>query len=1137
MSKGTIMAVILTLLFHAAQTQSVFSDGSWFKLGVTGTGIYKIDRDYVANVLGINASSLDASTIKLYGFNGGMLPQENSAPWYSDPPEIPLHRSGMADGSFDVGDYLLFYAQSADKARLRVDGTLEYEKNLYSDTSYYFLTFGGETGGLIETIENQGPGSETVNTFNDYITHEVDETNILFSGREWYGERFGTSNGETTLDFNYRVDGIVDSVGLYTRLIGQSDTPASFEILLNQNLLGQVSIDSIPSVESYSEISRVRYTFRGTESFGEFSTSGVNSNDLNLTFRFNRGSGTSSKGFIDYFILGFKRQLELYGNQTIFRNALSVDRSINYEIRISGGNQNAKVWDVTDPTAPKEQQYQQTGDLVQFTSQQDENLNEYIIFNGSDFDSPGYFGEIRNQNIKGQTTVDGVIITVPPFLPAAQRLASFHEAHDGLSVAVVTTRQIYNEFSSGRQDITAIRNYLKYLWENGNRIKYALLMGDASFDYKNRINNNTNFVPVYESRQSFHRLYSHSSDDYFGFMEEDEGYWDEGVLELYNGTRFPIGYVDHTLEIGIGRLPVKTVAEADDIVNKIIRYETSPNALGKWRSEVVYMADDGDGAVHMRQAETINQIVRDDYPEFKVTRLFLDDFEKVESMQDAFHEKLADGALVLDFLGHGSPSALMQRNEDNKVKTVITIPLLDELKNRHRLPLFVTATCDFGKYDNPTIVSGAENMILNPNGGAIALLTTTRAVFSSTNLPLNEAFQEAVFSKREGSYPRLGDVVRETKNNSLAGPINRNFSLIGDPMLMLNYPEYEIVFDDLETNLDTLSALETVTISGKVIDDSSAEINFNGTGIVTVLDIPREKRTRGLKNNPFGYDEQSNALFRGEVSVVNGFFETTFIVPKNSSYNYENGKITAYAFNEADVMDASGASKNFVLGGTASDIIEDASPPSARLYLNEPTFKNGDMVGPSSLFVAELSDESGINISSNGFNQSLKLTLNGAEPILLNDFYTASKDDFTSGTIVYPLQNLEPGRYQGELKIWDTFNNSSSWTIDFRVSETPIVNLYDVVNYPNPVTVPGRTTFSFEHDRIGEELLVDLEIFDGRGGKVTGWDYTLDDSPRKIDMDWDIERSLGKGIYFYKIEVISTLDGGRSSVVKRLLIR
>ena len=1137
MIKGALIALTLILPTLAVQAQSVFSEGSWHKLGVTETGIYKIDADYITNVLGINASTLDANTIKLYGFNSGMLPQENSALWYSDPPEVPLHRSGTSDGSLDPGDYMLFFAESPDKAVLQTDGSLDYEKNLYSDTAYYFLTLGGEAGKSPERIENQAPALETVNTFNDYLTHEVDETNILFSGREWYGERFGTANGETTLDFNYRVEGIVDSVGVYTRLIGQSDTPASFDVLLNQNLLGQVPNDSVPSVTSYSEISRVRYTFRGTESFGEFSTSGFSSSNLKLTFRFNRGSGSSSKGFIDYFIAGFERQLKLYGNQTAFRNVFSVDRPINYEIQVPNGIQEVIVWDITNPTAPKEQQYEQAGEIIRFTSQLDENLNEYIIFSGSDFDLPGYFGAMRNQNIKEQTSVDGVIITTPLFLPAAKRLASFHEMHDGLAVAVVTTGQIYNEFSSGRQDITAIRNYLKYLWENGNRIRYALLLGDASYDYKNRVPNNTNFVPVYESRQSFHRLYSHSSDDYFGFMEEDEGYWDEGILELYNGTRFPVGYVDHTLEIGVGRLPVKTMDEAENIVNKIIRYETSSNALGKWRSEVVYMADDGDGAVHMRQAETINQIVRDGYPEFKVTRLFLDDFEKVEYMQNAFNEKLADGALVLDFLGHGSPSALMQRNEENKVKTVITIPLLDELKNRHRLPLFVTATCDFGKYDNPTIVSGAENMILNPNGGAIALLTTTRAVFSSTNLPLNEAFQEAVFSKRDGSYPRLGDVVRETKNNSLAGPINRNFSLIGDPMLRLNYPEYEIVFDDMETNLDTLSALETVTISGKVVDNSKAEINFNGTGIVTVLDIPREKRTRGLKNNPFGYDEQSNALFRGEVSVVNGIFETTFIVPKNSSYNYENGKITAYAFNETDVMDASGASKNFVLGGTAPNITEDITPPTARLYLNEPTFKNGDVVGPSSLFIAQLSDESGISISTNGFNQSLKLIFNGEEPILLNDFYTASKDDFTAGTIVYPLQNLEPGRYQGELKIWDAFNNSSSWTIDFRVSETPIVNLYDVINYPNPVSIPGRTTFSFEHDRIGEELLIDMEVFDGKGGKVNGWNYSIDDSPRKIDLDWDVSASLGKGVYFYKLEVISTLDGGRSSVVKRLLIK
>ena len=1141
MNKGAIITLILTLLSSAIQAQSVFSDGSWFKLGVTETGIYKIDRDFMASVLGINVSNLDANTIKLYGFNGGLLPQQNSAPWYSDPPEIPMHSSGTADGSFDVGDYLLFFAQSPHKAILKKNGELDYEKNLYSDTAYYFLTFGGEQARLIETIENlsSGSASATINTFNDYITHEVDETNILFSGREWYGERFGSSGGVTSKNFNYTVEGIRNSIGVYTRLIGQSESPTSFDILLDQQVLGQVAIDSIPSVTSYSDFSRVRYTFRGTEQFGDFFRIGQASNNLQLTFRFNVGTASSSRAYIDYFILGFERNLRLYGNQTRFRSVKSAGNSLTYEVGIPTGNQEVVVWDITDPAVPKVQSFQKSAGSLTFTAAADSLVNEYIIFEGNDFPTPAYYGSVSNQNIKGKANVEGVVITVPEFLSEATRLASFHEMHDGLAVAVVTTRQIYNEFSSGRQDITAIRNYLKYLWENGNRLKYALLMGDASFDYKNRVSNNTNFVPVYESRQSLHRLYSHSSDDYYGFFEVDEGFWDEGILELYNGTRFPFDYTDHTLEIGIGRLPVKTKEEATDVVNKIIRYATSVNALGKWRTEAVYMADDGDGTIHMRQSETVNKIVRDGHPEIKVARLYLDEFNTVESMQNAFLDNMAEGALILDFLGHGSPSALMQRNEENQLKTVITIPLLSELKNRHRLPLFMTATCNFGQYDNPTFVSGGENMMLNPNGGVIALLTTTRAVFSSTNLLLNESFQEAVFTKQDGQYPRLGDVIRQAKNNSLAGPINRNFALIGDPMLMLNYPGYEIRFDKLESQADTVSALEKVTISGEIWAVDQRADNFEGTAIVTVLDIPREKSTLGLANNSFIYEEQSNALFRGEASVTNGSFQVSFIVPKNSTYNYKNGTITAYAFNDGEIVDAMGASNNFVLGGTASDMSDDDQAPTAQLYLNEPTFRNGDLVGPSSLFIANLKDESGINISTNGINQSIKLILNNLDPIILNDYYTANLDDYTQGTIVYPLQNLEPGYYVGELSVRDTYNNSSSWPIEFRVSDKPVLNLYDVINYPNPVPVSGSTTISFEHDRIGEELMIDFQVYDSKGSIITSRDLAIDDAPRKIDFIWDIAPGevQGKGIYFFKIEVMSTLDGGRSTSVSRLIIK
>lgn len=1146
-----IIFSLLLAIPKFGDAQSVLSSGSWYKIGIVESGVYKIDKAFLES-LNINTNQIDPQTLKIYGHGGGMLPQENSAFSHLDPPQNKIFVSGESDGSFDNNDFLLFYGKSPHKSQLLANGQLDYEKNYYTDTTYYFLTFGDEQGERISNLPNATVGGSIFSTYHDFITEEDDEQNILSSGREWFSNPLTSSFGRSTEKvYAHNVPGIKDSVGIDISIYGASLFEASFDIYFNQR-----NIETIP----VAPISSSTYTIRAIEYPRAYSIENNTSEsfNLNIIFNENRVDGQTSQGLIDYVIFGFERDLKIYGNQSHFRNRKAINQNANYSID-KNGQSNLLIWNVTNPTNPANQRYAEGTERLTFNATNNQ-VTEYVIFNPANISAPSYFGTIRNQNLKSSVNVDGIIVTVPQFLAQAQRLAAFHATNDGLDIKIVTTREIYNEFSTGMQDISAIRNYFKYVWENGNeQLKYALLFGDCSYDYK-QINKkseiqvirdlpNQNFIPVYESYESVHRLYSHPSDDYYGFFEEDEGDW-------YEGDQHPTGrpiegtYNDHTLEIGIGRIPIRTATEAKNVVDKIIRYSTSPNTLGKWKNKFVYIADDGDRNQHMIDVEDLHQILSENYPRYDATRLYLDNFEQPNytspRMKIAIQEQIADGAFIIDYLGHGGARELMQEN-------VIEKNLISQLNNRHKLPLFVTATCQFGVYDDPSLSSGAEDFLLSPNGGAIALLTTSRAVFAQTNFSVNKAFHESVFARDEnGNYLRLGDIMRLTKNNSLNGPINRNFVLLGDPMLRLKYPKYDIKFEELEAEQDTLSALEEVRITGKVYDNETVVESFNGTATITLWDIPRQKITLGLdnplfnnlafeSNEPFTYMEQDNALFRGEANVINGVFSLTFTLPKNASYQFKKGRITAYAFNREDIIDASGASQNFLIGGSADLKIDQTPPTIVDTYINEPSFRNGDVVGPSSLFIAKLSDENGINISTNGFNQNLTLTLNDTLTIELNDFYTAETDNSTAGTIVYPIQNFPKGTYTGQLKVWDTYNNSSTKYVEFKVSDKPKLRLYNVGNYPNPTTFDGETTFRFEHDKAGEQLLIKIVLFDQMGGKVNKWVYELDDVGNQVNdltqlmVNYNGDR-LKKGLYFYKLQVTSTTDGATNEVISRLLI-
>lgn len=1094
----------------ARAQSSVLASGNWYKVGITETGIYKIDRNTL-DVLGV-PSSVNPKKIKIYG-NGikGVLPQSNAEDRPVDLVENAVFLSGQNDGSFDQNDYLLFYGIGPDKETWTESG-FQYQKNFYSDTSFYFMQVDGADGKRISTKENaEGIVDQTISTFDDFVVFEEDENNLISSGRGWYGETLSSGESQT---FSHQLTGLNSNVELTLSGVSQSSEDATFDVSINNSLIGSMPIDKVPDGPGTT------YSIKARQETQSFSFSTTDSFDLKIAFD---GNASGERGFIDYYFLTFRRNLQLYGNETDFRWSGNVGERLRYEINNAEG---VKIWDVTNPVNIKEQGYNLSGNKAVFLSQS-ESIEEYVVFEGADFPTPFVIGKISNQNLRGETNYDAVIVSHPSFLAEAESLSQFHQTHDGLSVLTVTTKQVYNEFSSGRQDVSAIRDYVRHVYDHGGRLKYLLLFGDCSYDYKDRVSNNTNLVPTYESRQSFHPIFSYSSDDYFGFLESDEGVWEETVSG------------DHTLEIGVGRLPAKTKGEAQALVDKIIYYSTSPNTLGKWRGEITYVADDGDGNVHARHVEDLSELIDTTYALYNINKLLLDAFEQESSgssekspqAKAALKTRIKNGTFSINFIGHGNERLWMEEQ-------IFTTADIEELTNRNKLPIFVTATCEFGRYDDPIRTSGAEELLLLEQGGAIALLTTSRPVFASTNFSLNRAFHENIFRKESNINLRLGDVIRLTKNEGLEGPVNRNFTLLGDPMMMPAYPKLDIIINETGQQLDTLSALEEITLTGQVHKNGSIFETFNGKLSIGIFDTEQAFITKGQESAPYSYELRTNAIFRGESSVLEGNFSFSFIVPKNISYQFKNGKMSLYAWDPNSNLDAGGSSRDFVIGGTSGQPATDLNPPLISAYINDRSFKNGATVGDSPLFIADLEDESGITTTSIGVIEGITLNLN-SEEFNLNGFYTANVDDFKGGTVVFPLQDLEPGNYAATIKVWDTHNNASEETIDFKVSDEPILFIYNPIVYPNPVI--GSTTFAFEHDREDEDLFITTIVYGPRGEIISKREQLIENSQRRIEIPWNATTNSGEalrqGVYYSRMIIRSRLDGAMKEITQKLVIQ
>lgn len=730
------------------------------------------------------------------------------------------------------------------------------------------------------------------------------------------------------------------------------------------------------------------------------------------------------------------------------------------------------------------------------------------------------------QNLHATTEADYLIVTVPQFLPQAQRLAGFHQQRTALQTVVVTTEQVFHEFSGGIPDPTAIRDFAKMYFDRyrttwTTKGRYLLLFGKGSFDYKDRIKGNTALVPVWESPSSLDPLSTYTSDDYFGFLEDAEDI----------NTTFGV----NTLDMGIGRIPAKTPEEAKAFVDKVLAYH-SPAAFGPWRTQLDFVADDEDQNLHLQDAEAITATVAATAPLFNTRKIYLDAFQqesgsaggRYPTANAVINSNIYNGTLLWNYTGHGGPQRLAE-------EVVLDQSIVNSWNNPFRLPLFITATCDFAPYDHPLTASLGEDLLVRPKTGAIALMTTSRLVFANSNRVMNTNYMQVALERTAlGQYKTLGEAVQGSKNltYNTSGDVinNRKFSLLGDPAMTLAFPTLQVKAtkvngQDIITGSDTLGAASFASLEGEVQDNTGAILpDFNGTVYLTLFDKERNVTTLGNdpSSQPVQFTDQHAALFRGKASATAGRFSFTFRLPRDINFQYGAGRISLYA--EDGVRDGAGASRNLVIGGVAAGGITDNKGPEIKAWLNDERFVNGSITNEAPVLVLQLSDSSGINTGGSGIDHDLVATLdnNNSQYFVLNNFYESDLNNYQKGTVRFQLPTLSPGPHTLQLKAWDVVNNSSEYGLSFTVVNNEQLKLEHVLNYPNPFTT--HTAFWFEHNYPGVNLESRVEIFTVSGKGIKTITRTINTpGNRSIELAWDGKdewgEKVGRGIYIYRISI------------------
>ncbi len=1068
---------------------SVLAQGDWYKFGIEQTGIYKLSYADLQE-LGIDVSSLDPKYLRLYGNGGWMLPEPVGALRYDDLQENAIFVYGQEDGSFDSGDYILFYGVGANRKVFTENGDAQYEMNLYSTKAYYFLTVNNDAVGKRIEVQSQSTGvvTHTLNSYTELVHHEEENVNLNHSGRMWLGEKFDFT---TEYEFDMNVPNLDESEEIQVRynFAAASKSVSNFKIYINENLLATKNISSL-SGGSYPDLSMV--------GGGVKSTLVPNAN-IAIKITYSKPL-SGSVGYLDYFSIKAKCHLQFTGGQLAFRDYSTVGTGNVTKFMLNSSNSSLNIWDVSDRINVKKQEYDYVGGKNQFKIETDD-LREFVAFDGSSYGQVELVGKIGNQNLHALTNVNMLIIAYPDFVEQAQRLADYHASTDNYTTTIVTPEKIYEEFGSGSKDITAIRDFIRVLYYHSPEkpLKYVLLFGDASYDYKGITYPGSDFVPIWENDSSpMSQINSVSSDDYYGQLTNDA-----------------------LLDVALGRFVVGDVQQAKDAVDKTLHYVSQTETVfGDWRNVATFLGDDEDGGIFVDHSEEMSDMVYEADTNFNVDKIYLDAYEQISTpsgdrypdVEEAISRRINKGTLVFNYIGHGGEGGFAHER-------VIKISDIVNWDNYDKLPLFITATCELARFDNPARVSAGEYMITNAHGGAIGMITTTRPTYAGANLALSKKVYTNLFEKVDGKYMSMGEALQYAKN-AKGGELK--FVFLGDPAVKLAIPENNV--NVLEVSVDTIKALAHVAISGNVTNQNNVLLDgMNGETHIKVYDKFVTYSTLG--NDPTSpiieYQEQDHLIFNGKVSLKNGLWSVDFIVPKDIIYTYGLGKISLYA--EGEDEDARGY-QLIVVGGIEDNAVVDDVAPEVELTINDWSFQNGGLTHQNPIVLAKVYDESGINTSGAGIGHNLELVLDNTKSYVVNEYYETAIDDFTHGFISYPMYNLEDGPHTLTLKVWDVYNNSGQASIDFVVVQSGEMAIDYLMNYPNPFSYYMPTYFAFEHNQAGEIMDVELRVYSTNGQLVKVFKkFEKRDGFKYQSEGWNGETQDGQllmsGTYVYKLYV------------------
>ena len=1093
---------------------SILSSGAIHKVSFTESGVYKLDYNYLKD-LGIDIDNINPKNLAVYTSHGKALAENIIEDRFDDLIESPILIKGEENNVFNSADYILFYAKG-DESWNTSNNTYNHEKNIYSDINYAFIKVKESQGKRLGTSNSLSTTAYTSSIYNSLQRYEEDKVNLLAAftatqgtGQLWFGDRYNTVKEYDYTD-KFDLTGYVlgEEIEIKLGFAGRNDENTSRVFL---DLDGNTLDKSLARINDSGSISTNRYANYALMN----TTTTINNPNGKIVVRYPFQGNDVSEGWLDYLQLIIPKTLNFNGNPILISNQESVNYN-NTALSLTGSPDH--IWDVTSLDDIKNA-FVDNGQ-IKYNSQDE--LRLFYAFNEATAMTPTKLGVVENQNLHSINDVELIVIYHPTFENDIERYVEHRSSFGNLNVKAVNINHVYNEFSGGKVDPSAIRDLAKMVYDRTDNFKYLLLIGDGSFDYKQLTPDipDHNFIPVYETKESLDPIDGFPTDDFYALLDINEGTNLKGQLD-----------------IAVGRFPVKTAEEFTGLVDKLIHYDTHPDTQGDWKLKLGFAADDEDSGRHLTDTEDIANQTKLRYPDFNQQKIYFDAFLQESTpggarFPDATKElnnAVFKGLLVLNYLGHGGPKGWAQER-------VLQVSDIQSWNNYDNIPLLITATCTFAGYDEPSVESAGEVSLLNERGGAIGLFSTTRAVFASDNKRLVSSVYDTMFTTQGGQLQTLGEILMRGKNKNVQDTqkINaRKFSLLGDPSMRLSVPLLNVETSKINgTSIsefsDTLKALEQVTIEGIITDQNNQFVSdYNGIVYPTIFD--KESTLRTLANDSNSGEKSfnviKNILFKGAATVTNGMFSFTFVVPKDINYAYGPGRISYYATNP-DRVDAKGSNDDFIIGGTSNNIIQDNQGPEIQIFMNDESFVFGGITNTDPVLLIKLEDENGINVTGTSIGHDLSGTLDedNQGTFIMNDFYEATVDNFREGSARYPISGLESGRHSISVKAWDVLNNSSEARSEFVVIKDGDNVLEHVLNYPNPFTT--STNFQFEHDLTSTELDILITIYTISGKVIKTIEATKYATGFRIDgIHWDgtddFGSDIGKGVYLYKIKVRS----------------